>query len=83
MKKIHPLWKDNEGMSVKEGDIIRLTSTVNGCNLLKVLYKENTWQLQYLCDMTTPRNYEYTINEVFSPCKYSGEVDFKILKEER
>ena len=83
MKKVHPFWKDNDELPVKEDDIIQLTSTVNGCDLFKVLYEENSWQLQYFCDMVTLRNYEYDINEVFAPCKYSGEVDFRIIKEER
>ena len=70
---------DKNGVQLSAGDIIDLHQTVNGCNIFIVDWDGSEWTVKYGVEMIVPRFYEYDIDDLFSPCKYSGEVDFEIV----
>lgn len=52
--------------SYKDGDIIDINETVNGCRYF-ILYRQgNGWMARYVAVMQNPRNYEYDVNELMS-----------------
>lgn len=67
---------DKAGQLVKNGDIIDLNQTVNGQRLFIVLDVE-TLDIRYNHNIN--RKYEYDTKELFRPCPFSGEVDFRII----
>ena len=79
----HTRWNsvvaDTNDRKMYEGDIIDLYQTVNGCNLFIIKWHKLGWTVEYCCKMTNPRLYEYDINDLFAPCEYSGEVDYKVI----
>lgn len=68
--------EDKNGKEIEKGDVIDLHQTVNGENLFVVLSLEPI-KVVYSFDLS--REYEYDLDELFEPCKYSGEVDFEII----
>jgi hypothetical protein len=69
---------DKNGRRLINGDTVDLHQTVNGCNIFLVLDVE-TLDVRYAYDTT--RKYEYDAEDLFRPCKYSGEVDFEIVRK--
>ena len=51
---------------LKDGDIIDIHQTVNGCNLFLILYDKTKLMAKYFCKMVTPKFYEYDIEELIS-----------------
>jgi uncharacterized phage protein (TIGR01671 family) len=71
--------KDKNDNPVYEGDIIDLHQTVNGCNLFVVEWGKIGWTVRYGIKMITPRTYEYSVEDLFKPCQFSGEVDYEVI----
>ena len=67
---------DKNEREVKNGDVIDLHQTVNGQNLF-VVFTVEPLDIRYAHDVT--RKYEYDKEELFKPCKYSGEVEYEIV----
>lgn len=68
--------KDKNNKEISRGDIIDLHQTVNGENMFVVLDVKNL-DVRYRFDLT--RKYEYDVNDLLSPCKYTSESDFEII----
>jgi uncharacterized phage protein (TIGR01671 family) len=71
--------EDKNDNPVYEGDIIDLHQTVNGCNLFVVEWGKIGWTVRYGIKMITPRTYEYSVEDLFKPCQFSGEVDYEVI----
>lgn len=67
---------DKNDQEVKNGDIINLHQTVNGQNLFIVL-NTDPLDIRYAHDLNY--KYQYNQEELFAPCKYSGDVEFEIV----
>jgi hypothetical protein len=67
---------DKNGKILKTGDVFDIHQTVNGQSEFFVA-NIDTFDIRYNYDRS--RKYEYNANDLFKPCKYSGEVDFEIL----
>jgi hypothetical protein len=50
----------------KDGDVININQTVNGCNLFLLLWNKTEFVAKYFCKMVNPRFYEYNIEELIS-----------------
>lgn len=61
--------KDVNRREVSKGDVIDLHQTVNGENLFVVLALE---PLKVVYGFDLCRDYEYDVEDLFAPCKYSG-----------
>lgn len=68
--------RDINDREVKNGDVIDLHQTVNGQNLF-IVFKTEPLDIRYANEIT--REYEYDKEELFKPCKYSGEVKYEIV----
>lgn len=66
--------KNNKELNI--GDIFDLHQTVNGENLFVVFCLEPL-DIRYAFDLNY--KYQYDLNELFEPCRYSGEVYFEIV----
>jgi len=68
---------DSEAAKIFCGDIIDIGQTVNGQSKFIVFYDEKEMKvgLKYL----DGRKYEYSVNEIFEPCRFSGETDIKVI----
>lgn len=68
---------DSEGAEIFCGDIIDIGQTVNGQSKFIVFYDEEEMKvgLKYLDGW----NYEYSVCEIFEPCRFSGETDIKVV----
>lgn len=61
---------------LKNGDVIDLHQTVNGQNLF-VVFTIEPLDIRYAHDVT--RKYEYDKEEMLSPSRFTGEVDWEIV----
>lgn len=68
--------KDKNDKEVVNGSIIDLHQTVNGQNIF-VIFDVKTLDVRYGHDLTY--KYQYSAEDLFKPCQYSGEVDFEII----
>jgi hypothetical protein len=69
---------DRNNVELKGGDIIDLHQTVNGQRLFYI-QSVDPLDVRYLYDRG--RVYEYDQEELFTPCRYSGEPDFEIITD--
>jgi len=67
---------DRNEKEITKGDVINLQQTVNGQNLFVVL-NVNPLDIRYAHDLL--REYEYDKVEMFSPSRFTGEVDWEII----
>ena len=67
---------DRNQDELKKGDIINLHQTVNGQNMFVVLNTEPL-DIRYAHDLQ--RIYEYDKEEMLSPSRFTGEVDWEIV----
>lgn len=75
-KKLIMNYTDINGVELKVGDIIDIHQTVNGQNKF-VIYRHKPLDIRYFCD--PERKYEYDLEELLKPCKYTGEVEWEIV----
>jgi hypothetical protein len=67
---------DKNEREVKNGDIINLHQTVNGQNLFVVMNIEPL-DIRYAHDLNY--KYQYDQEDLFKPCKYTGETEYEII----
>ncbi len=67
---------DKNDRTLKKGDVFDIHQTVNGQSEFFVASLEPL-DIRYNYDRS--RKYEYNAEDLFKPCKYSGEVDFEII----
>ncbi len=68
--------KDKNEIEVKNGSVINLHQTINGENIFVVLDVKEL-DVRYGFDLS--RKYEYDVNNLFVPDKFTGEVDYEIV----
>jgi hypothetical protein len=69
--------KDKNGTLLKTGDVFDINQTVNGQSEFFV-FNIDTLDIRYNFDHR--RKYEYSVQQLFEPCRFTGEVDFVIIK---
>lgn len=67
---------DKNGLSLQNGDMIDIYQTVNGQSQFVVKNAEKL-DIRYLYDMR--RKYEYNKEDLLSPSKITGEIEFEII----
>ncbi|MCB0381685.1 MAG: hypothetical protein KDD24_10540 [Flavobacteriales bacterium] len=67
---------DTNQKELKKGDIINLHQTVNGQNMFVVLNTEPL-DIRYAHDLQLV--YEYDKEDMLSPSRFTGEVDWEIV----
>lgn len=70
---------DKNDVELEAGDVIDIHQTVNGCSEF-FIKSINPLDIYYNYDRS--RKYEYDMNQLLSPCRFSGEVEFEIVKRE-
>lgn len=68
--------KDKNGIELENGHIIDLHQTVNGENRFIVIDLDSL-DVRYEFDINY--KYQYSVEDMLAPCKYSGEVDWEIV----
>ena len=68
--------KDKNEIELKNGDIININQTVNGENIF-IIFKLNPLEIRYGSNLNYI--YEYDMDELLNPNKYSGETEFEIV----
>ena len=68
--------EDINGQVLETGDIIDMHQTINGENKF-VIANLRPLDIRYYCDLE--RKYEYDKEDLLSPSKLTGEVDFEII----
>jgi hypothetical protein len=68
---------DRNDKTLRVGDVIDIHQTVNGQNLFIVMSLDpmDIWYVNGI-----GRRYEYDLIELLTPCKYSGEASFTIVR---
>ena len=64
---------DINGTEIKNGDIIDIGQTVNGCNEFVVMITDESIEILYYCNMMKPRFYEYDKDELLRIDVNTGE----------
>ena len=67
---------DKNDILIKNGDIIDIHQTVNGCNIFVIL-SVKPLDIRYGYDLFV--RYEYDQEDLLKRCQYSGEVEFEII----
>lgn len=68
--------KDKNGVTLKDGDIIDINQTVNGCSRFVVLTID---PLEIVYYFNRSYKYQYDKDELLATCRFTGEVDWEII----
>lgn len=70
------LYLDVNGVSLKNGDIFDINQTVNGRSLFTVI---SLTPLKIVYAYDHQREYEYPMQDLIAPCRFTGEPEFEIV----
>ena len=68
---------DKNGIELKDGCVIDINQTVNGQSRFFV---KSVIPMDVYYDYDRSRQYEYDMSELVSPCRFTGEVDFEVVR---
>lgn len=70
--------EDMNGQFLQPGDIVDMHQTIDGENIFFVL-SVDPLDVRFKYDHTRKYQDSYNVNDLFAPCRYSGEVDWEII----
>jgi hypothetical protein len=70
-------YDDRNGLKLKKRDVIDIHETVNGRS---EFYIESIKPLDIRYNFDRTRVYEYRMEDLLTPCRYSGESSFTIIE---
>lgn len=69
-------YTDKFDQQLKNGDVINIHQTVNGCNIFVVLNIEPL-DIRYGFDLNY--KYQYSQEELLEPNRFNGDIEFEII----